>query len=147
LREILLEGDKLKEILPQKERMALLDRLVSVNKEARTAESEVDICRNNLFFDCDLGGVPSWIGIEMIAQTVAASSAVMSAKTKAGMVLSVNNYSAKEPLFFEGDTLKIQVREDFVSEPIFRYEGTIYREEKELVRSKITVVQGDFNGQ
>ena len=147
MREILLEGDKLKEILPQKARMALLDRLISVDKEAKIAESEADICRDNLFFDCDLGGVPSWIGIEMIAQTVAASSAVLSEKTKSGMVLSVTNYSAKEPIFCDGDTLKIQVRQDFVSEPIFRYEGVIYRGEEELVRGKITVAQGDFNGQ
>ncbi len=141
----LLEKEKLREILPQKSRMALIDRLISLDKECALGEAEID--ETNLFFDEELGGVPSWIALEMIAQTVAASAAVMAEKTTEGMVLSVNNYSANVPIFRCGDVLEIMVKEDFAAPPVFRYEGKIKKGNEELVSAKITVAQGDLSGQ
>ena len=43
----LLEKEKLREILPQKSRMVLIDRLISVDKECALGEAEID--ETNLF--------------------------------------------------------------------------------------------------
>ena len=140
----MLEKEELRKILPQKARMALIDRIISADSAAKSVISETEITAENLFFDEEMSGVPSWVSFEMIAQSVAAFAAIFSNGSKAGMVLSVNDFEASVPCFFAGDILRIEVSEDFASASIFRYAGKVIRGGCVVASAKITVAQADF---
>ncbi len=142
----LVEKEALHKILPQKARMALIDRILSADSTERTVVSEAEITADNLFFNEKMQGVPSFVCFEMIAQTIAAGAALFAhgEGTKAGMVLSVNDFQATIPCFSAGDVLRIEVREDYAAEPIFRYAGTVRCGTDVVASAQITVAQADF---
>ncbi|MGL4948322.1 MAG: hypothetical protein ACRC42_02960 [Mycoplasma sp.] len=60
----------LEEILPQKPPMLLLSRVVEFNLNEKTLVSEIDISSKSMFFDIEIRGIPSYIGLKYMAQTV-----------------------------------------------------------------------------
>ena len=59
-----------KELLPHDPPMVLLDRVTSYDESTLTAE--VDISTESMF--CGDDGVPGWVGVEYMAQAVAAQN-------------------------------------------------------------------------
>ena len=57
-------------VLPHAAPMILIDEAVRTGDAA--AESTVHVTEDAMFYDAEAGGVPSYVGIEYIAQTVAA---------------------------------------------------------------------------
>ena len=57
-------------ILPHKEPMILIDDIVDYSLEEKWLKSCVTITKDSLFFDKDLNGIDSIIGIEYMAQTI-----------------------------------------------------------------------------
>lgn len=60
------------QLLPHDDPMILIDRAISV--EALSIHCQVDIGDHNLFFDAESQTVPAYVGIEFMAQSVAAWS-------------------------------------------------------------------------
>lgn len=60
------------QLLPHDDPMILIDRAISV--EALSIHCQVDIGAHNLFFDTESQTVPAYVGIEFMAQSVAAWS-------------------------------------------------------------------------
>ncbi len=69
---LLLENEmyNLEDILPQRPPMILLSRVLEFDLKTKTAISEVDISSSSMFFDSATKGVPSYVGLEYIAQTI-----------------------------------------------------------------------------
>ena len=143
-----IETEKVRELLPQKSKMALIDRVISHDFASREIICETDIKSDNLFFDAEAGGVPSFVSFELMAQSVALLASLGSiasgTKAKSGMVLSVNDFSAETAAFKCGQTLKIAVKEDFSSGAVFRYDGNVSADGIVLSQAKITVIEADF---
>ncbi len=57
-------------LLPHEAPMILIDKLINVTE--LTVHCQVKIDSAGLFFDKDNHGVPAWLGIEFMAQTIAA---------------------------------------------------------------------------
>lgn len=123
---------QLLELLPHKGKMHLLDRIVSYDLEKRTVTAEVDIKKNSIFYDKKLGGIPSYVSFEYIAQTISALSGiegnVKGEPVKPGVLLSVNGYSCSVGLFEPGDKVRIEITETCTLDTVLTYDGKVFIE-------------------
>jgi predicted hotdog family 3-hydroxylacyl-ACP dehydratase len=97
-------------LVPHSGTMILLDRLVAVGDESLCAEVVID--PETLF--CDEGGVGAWIGVEYMAQTVAAFAGYEALScgepVKVGFLLGSRRYECSHPQFALGSRLHIHVQ-------------------------------------
>ncbi len=102
-------------LLPHGGRMSLLGELLMAEPEGLTAL--VQISEQDLFFDTALGGVGAWVGIEYMAQTVAAWAGLQSrlagTAPKIGLLLGSRKYRCERSCFELGERLEVRVRREF----------------------------------
>lgn len=100
----------LPQVLPHGPSMLLLDRLVGYEPEALTCELTV---RPDSRF-CDGRGVPAWVGLEYMAQTLGAFTGV--ARLQQGkpiqleLLLGTRSYDSRVDAFPVGSTLTVRAR-------------------------------------
>ncbi|WP_397545539.1 ApeP family dehydratase [Roseateles oligotrophus] len=106
------------ELLPHGGRMRLLTDLLDSDPEGVTAL--VCIQAQDLFFDPALGsagGVGAWVGIEYMAQAVAAWAGLQARASggapKIGLLLGSRKYRCERACFELGDRLEVRVRREF----------------------------------
>ncbi|MGF1695618.1 hotdog family protein [Vibrio lamellibrachiae] len=107
----------IEQLLPHEKPMILIDRALSV--EAESIHCQVDIDKHNLFFNKEANSVPAYLGIEFMAQSVAAWSGyhatLRNEEPPIGFLLGSRRYVANCDTFSQGQTLDIyaeQVMED-----------------------------------
>lgn len=96
--------------VPHRGAMLLLDRLLAADEDGAVAE--VTVQRDGLFLHD--AGMPSWVGMEYMAQTVAAWAGWRAQKkgqaVKIGFLLGSRKYEAAQPFFAPGARLVVSVR-------------------------------------
>jgi predicted hotdog family 3-hydroxylacyl-ACP dehydratase len=96
--------------VPHAGRMVLIDRVLEFGEEHLVTGVSID--ENTLFFED--GAVPVWVGIEYMAQSIAAWAGVNARlnnqAVKIGFLLGTRNYQANASGFKAGDELKVTVR-------------------------------------
>lgn len=96
--------------LPHQGTMRLLDRLVACDADSIVAEVRVPF--DGLFLDPD--GMPAWVGIEYMAQTVAAWAGVQARARgeapRVGFLLGTRRYECTRGHFARGRVLRIEAR-------------------------------------
>ena len=101
------------ELMLHRAPMLLIDRIISHDTGRLLAE--VQIAADKTFFDAALGGVPTWVGIEYMAQAIAALSGLKLRNAamgiELGMLVSCRRYQVSTPVFAAGLTLQIVVEE------------------------------------
>jgi predicted hotdog family 3-hydroxylacyl-ACP dehydratase len=102
--------------VPHRGAMSLLSRLVSV--DAEHAVAEVDIAPASPFAQDQ--GVPAWVGIEYMAQTIAAWAGARARRAGGepaiGFLLGSRRYRAELPMFAAGQTLRVHTRCELIGE-------------------------------
>lgn len=143
-----VHSEKLIELLPHKSKMFLLDHLVHHDTAARTLESISLITKENIFYDEEIGGVPSHVAFELIAQSISALSGVtgyeMGVKPKPGFLLSLINYSANVPFFKTGTSIHVKIKKVDEIENILTYYGEAFSSENpetSAVSTTVTVME------
>lgn len=133
------------EIVPHKGRMLLLDRILSVDTEKRCLSSQVTIGQQDTFFDTDLGGVPTYVGFEYMAQSISALSALTarSQVPRPGVILSVSNLACHREVFREAELVTIQVEETCVVGDLFTFDCSAQVEGKTVVTCTLMVMETD----
>jgi predicted hotdog family 3-hydroxylacyl-ACP dehydratase len=105
-----LQARPVLELLPHAAPMALLSRTAKVDEEGY--EAEVDVHAGSLF--CGPQGVPAWVGIEYMAQAIAAFAGAEALRrgegVKVGFLLGSREYHCSLPYFKVGSTLSIRVK-------------------------------------
>lgn len=80
-------------------------------------QAEVDITGESMF--ADDRGVPAWIGMEYMAQTIAAYAGLQERNKggvpKIGLLLGSRNYSSSVDYFAQGQTLRIEAGLEIVA--------------------------------
>jgi len=138
--------DYMEKILPHKKPMVLIDDVTSYSLEGGWLKSVVTIREDSIFYDKVLGGVSSVVGIEYMAQTIAAFAFLYGGKEEPqiGFLLGTRLYNNKYSVFKLGETLEILVKQIFFNEDIVSFECFIYNEEKdEIASATINVYQND----
>lgn len=96
--------------VPHRGSMLLLDRLLEAGEEHAVAQ--VRVARDGLFVQPQ--GVPAWVAIEYMAQTVAAWAGWRAAQkgeaVKIGFLLGSRKLEALQPFFALGAVLRVEVQ-------------------------------------
>lgn len=99
------------QLLPHRAPMLLLDEVVDYGAEH--ASTRIVITTASPLYDVELGGVPAWVGIEYMAQTIGVwAGAQRLAHGKAvtiGFLLSARRYESSDALFPLGSELNVRV--------------------------------------
>lgn len=107
---------KIDELVPHSGTMSLLDKVVEYGEDWLTAE--VTVSPNTLFLTDD--AVPAWVGVEYMAQTIAAFAGILT-KThqqdvKLGFLLGTRKYTTSVSSFPIGTRLLICVEKELQSD-------------------------------
>jgi predicted hotdog family 3-hydroxylacyl-ACP dehydratase len=104
----MIDGLAIADVLPHAPPMLLLDELLEMGPEH--VSCAVTIRPETLFCD-GVHGVPSWVGLEYMAQTLSAYSGVFEVhagqKPSIGLLLGSRRYRAEVPYFPIGARLRI----------------------------------------
>lgn len=103
-------------LVPHARGMCLLTQLIAAGDDSAIAEALAR--RDDLFAESD--GIPAWVGVEWLAQTVAAWAgfrARASGEAPApGLLLGAKRYKARVPVFAFDQRVRISVSIDFVAD-------------------------------
>jgi predicted hotdog family 3-hydroxylacyl-ACP dehydratase len=136
------------DLVPHSSSMSLLDRLIE--SDGRHAVSEVTIRPDSMFFEAEKG-IPIWIGIEYMAQTIAAMSGYDSKlkgkPVKIGLLVGCRKSICHVPFFTEGKTIRTAVEYVWEAEGMGVFDCTISSRDGEneeiLMEASINVFQPD----
>ena len=103
-------------LVPHARPALLLDRVVEAHGDVLVTETEIR--EDNPY--CEGGRVGAWIGIELIAQSIAALAGIEALKAgrpvRVGFLLGTRRYRASVPWFAVGARLRIEATREFQSE-------------------------------
>ena len=143
----MIEHEELHSILPHRNKMLLLSRIIDYNLEGRTVEAEYDATENCLFYDAAAKGIPAWVGFEFIAQAISALSGIADKARgippKFGFILAVSQLQMTLPFFEAGSIITIRIKETENMYPVYVFEGEIFLEGKKVLEGRVTVLELD----
>ncbi|GHV42179.1 hypothetical protein AGMMS49546_19960 [Spirochaetia bacterium] len=143
----IMEKDELSTLLPHKGKMLLLSRLREYNIRERTLTAECDISGSCIFYDPELGGLPSWVCFEFMAQSISILSGLAGREAglppKPGFILSVSNMELKLPVLKPGTTAVIQIREDCRIDLVYTFDCEVLLGDRPAAAAKLTVMDVD----
>jgi predicted hotdog family 3-hydroxylacyl-ACP dehydratase len=100
----------IEDVLPHRDNMLLIDRLIEFNNESIIAECSP---KSDAWYADAEGNMPAWIGIELMAQAVAAHVGALKRyegkPQKNGVLVGTRRYSATAPIFTANVTIQIYV--------------------------------------
>jgi predicted hotdog family 3-hydroxylacyl-ACP dehydratase len=130
---------RIEDIVPHAERMLLLEELVDYDAErvivALTVRESAEFCVSGK-------GVPAWVGVEYMAQAVAAFSGIEEVqqgnKPKIGLLLGTRRYQCSVPEFPIGARLEI------VANLLLRDESNLVAFNCEIKMDSVSVARADL---
>jgi predicted hotdog family 3-hydroxylacyl-ACP dehydratase len=137
----------IEELVPHRGAMLWIDRVVAA--DAAGLEVEVVISSSGLYAD-EQGAMPAWLGIELMAQTLAAHvgfrARAAGLPPRPGVLLGCRTYRAAKPAFAAGSVLRVRARESFSDESGFAaYDCAIAGQAGELASAQLKVFEpADF---
>ncbi len=134
------------EVIPHSPPMVLLDSIVEQHDDELTAE--ITIQENSRFFDSQWGGVPSWVGIEYMAQAIAALAGIHSKERneaiKLGFLLGSRKYHMHHKVLSLGETYQIKVKQLYMDDSgLASFECQILNHDEVCVQAKLNVFETD----
>ncbi|WP_114810630.1 hotdog family protein [Paraburkholderia kururiensis] len=116
-----LEGDTalppIEQLVPHRGTMLLLDSVSAFDDESLTAYASV---RSDAWYADREGAMPAWIGVELMAQAIAAHVGLLAMRAgenvRPGVLLGTRRYEARMPAFPGGAQLCITIKEVLRSE-------------------------------
>jgi predicted hotdog family 3-hydroxylacyl-ACP dehydratase len=106
----------IEELVPHAGPMCLLDRAVEGDEESLVAEAQIH--DENLF--CAASGVGGWVGIEYMAQAIAAwagwRARLRGDQPRIGFILGTRRYTCARTTFRVGEVIRVIVHRTFQSD-------------------------------
>jgi predicted hotdog family 3-hydroxylacyl-ACP dehydratase len=140
----LIEKEELQTLIPHKGKMFLLSRVIEYDT-AHSIRVEYDITEQCLFYDPAVDGVPSWVGFELMAQAIYVLSGIKvregGEKPNMGFILSIQSVRMEIPLFKNGSTVEICVKEIDYTDMIYTFEGEALLEGRKVMEGRIMVME------
>lgn len=135
----------LDKLLPQTGKMRLIDRVIEITDDF--ARCAVQIRRDNIFYQDDIGGIYAWIGIELMAQAVAlfASYQGTGNTPKTGLLLSARQFVHKNKAFLLSEQLTIQVNKVYREDSVAVFNGEIFCQDECVASAKLNAYQPPEN--
>ncbi|QBL10686.1 3-hydroxylacyl-ACP dehydratase [Rheinheimera sp. D18] len=142
----MITGYSIEQVLPHRAPMILLDRFIEAGADYGICS--LIISENSPFYDSARGAVPAYVGIEYMAQTIAAYAGanrlVAGGQVKIGFLLGCRKYQPLVTEFTIGTELTIHatqlVRE---SSGLSVFECSISKQQQVLVNARLNVFEPD----
>ncbi|MFU8789760.1 MAG: 3-hydroxylacyl-ACP dehydratase [Methylobacter sp.] len=132
-------------LIPHSGNMVLLERVIDYDEQSLTAEVVV---RADGLLGGDEKNVPAWVGIEYMAQTIAAYAGMMAKQAnepiRLGFLLGTRHYSSTVAAFQVGSIVTIRVEKIMQDDNLGVFECRILGEGVE-VTAKLNVYQPPLN--
>jgi len=104
----------IEELLTHRGNMRLIERVLACGDEGIQVEARVD---GNAWYADSEGGMPAWIGIELMAQAIAALVGLNAREKglppKQGLLLGTRSFSSRVLAFARDAVLRVDAREIF----------------------------------
>jgi predicted hotdog family 3-hydroxylacyl-ACP dehydratase len=130
----------LDELVAHRGPMRLVDRMIEISETHAVAETEIR--PDNLFFSAD-GNVPAYVGLEMMAQAIAAIDGMARRNAgqppKIGFLLGCRRYNAARAVFGENDLLTTYANMVFTDGAMFSFDCRIERAGEEIANASLNV--------
>jgi predicted hotdog family 3-hydroxylacyl-ACP dehydratase len=131
-------------LVPHSGPMVLLDQVLSADETHLCAA--VTIRHDSLF--CGPGGVGAWVGIEYMAQAVAAQAGYVAQQrgepVKIGFLLGARRFECKQPAFAPGSVLQICAEQVLSGDNgLASFACTISEQQEIIASATVTVFQPD----
>jgi predicted hotdog family 3-hydroxylacyl-ACP dehydratase len=131
------------ELLPHAGRSVLIDAVLEDTRDSIRATAR--ITPENPYFVPGLG-VPVWVGIELMAQTIAAHAGLAARREqrppRAGMLLGTRRFEADAAYFPEGAELQVCAQRDFGDDGgLAACTCTILSGDRTLARATLIIVE------
>ena len=135
-------GIQIESIVPHRGRMLMVDRLLAGDSEGTVVSALIR--PDNLF--ADEIGVPAWVGIEYMAQAIAAWAGIQALirgePTRIGFLLGSRRYLAHVGHFGFGDRLTIEARRElFGDNGLGMFSCRIALGDRELANAQVSVFE------
>ena len=144
---MLVENEDILTIMPHRNSMLLLSKVVSYNMDEYSVEAEYHVTEDCIFYDPELQGVPVWVGFEFIAQAVCAFCGIrdkaMGVPPKKGLILALSQLKIGLPFFKTGSIITIKAKEVERMYPISVLEGELLLEGSKVLEGKMTIMEVD----
>ncbi|MCL1892782.1 MAG: hypothetical protein FWG02_00920 [Holophagaceae bacterium] len=129
----------LAEILPHEQPMILIDRVLSYDLEKMAITTQFDVTEKSLFYNEALRGIPPYIGLECMVQSMGALSGISNkeknewqGKPKLGFLLGTRKYTNSVETYKAGATYTVESKELFNDGTMGSYECTIKAEDDSI---------------
>lgn len=134
----------IEDVVPHRGRMLLLDRVVSWSGES--AACVLTVQDDPLF--CRDGVVGAWVGIEYMAQTVAAliglKALAKGLPVKVGLLLGTRRFASEVAGFVPGESLEVRASQVLQGENgLAAFECGIFKQGKVIAEATISAFQPD----
>ncbi|MFG6446723.1 3-hydroxylacyl-ACP dehydratase [Roseateles sp. BYS180W] len=137
----------LDELIPHRQAMRLLSRVVQCEGERLVAEA--DITPEHLFLNSDptAEGVGAWVGIELMAQAVAAWAGVQrrareGGEPRVGLLLGTRRYRCTLAHFALGQCLQVHVERQYQADNgLGQFACSIWLQGSEVAQAQLTVFE------
>lgn len=133
----------LENILPHSYPMILIDDIEEVNLPEDYILASVTIREDNIFFDKTLDGVSYLLGIEFMAQTIAAYTHFRNNNftPQIGFLLGTRSYKCSIDKFELGNKYVVKAKEIFCDNELVSFECLIYNKGVECAKATINAYQ------
>lgn len=142
-----IEKDELINLLPHKGRMFLLDRAIDVDYDDYSIKTQVDVTENSMFYDEALGGIPTYITFEYMAQSISALSGFANRRKglppKIGVILSVSDFKTFVPVLKVGSTVTVADYHQDAVDRVFTFNCTAHVGDTLVASGRLTVMDID----
>ncbi|MBY6064350.1 hotdog family protein [Pseudidiomarina sediminum] len=134
----------LAELIKHQPPMRLIDQFLKGDQEGATCAATIS--KDNLFYRDELKGLPAHVGIELMAQTIAAAAGYRHRDAgqdiKIGFLLGSRNYRCQVSHFALGETYVINVHEIHAeSSGLSVFECEIQHTDTVIAKAKLNVYQ------
>lgn len=134
----------IEQVLPHDHPMILLDSLVDFCDLKATCLNV--ITEKSLFFDAALQGIPSYVGIEYMAQSIAAyanaNELINNRPVEVGFLVSARKYKCDYSIFKLGIALQITVEQLYKDESgLSAFDCAIFIKDEKVASARVNVFQ------
>lgn len=103
----------IEDLMPHSSPMVLIDKIVEYTDNSLVAA--IKVVQGCQFYDEDISGVPSWVGIEYMAQAISVLGGIRAKErnkpVSIGFLLGTHKYSMPNKVFFRNEEYQISVKE------------------------------------
>lgn len=130
----------LKDIVPHKPPMLLLDKIVKQHDNVIICETKIS--EHSIFYDNNINGIYAWVGIEFMAQAIAAYAGILHypAEPELGLLLSVRKFVTEKTCFSVGEILTIRAEKEYMHDSVGVFNGAIIIEGEQVASARLNTI-------